>query len=73
MSFLLKMGMFIFDSDYKIETYYWKAVEHIKNNNQVIVTRTKTTHSFVVYGYDEKDEMLLINWFWEGRNFNNTS
>lgn len=62
-----KMGSFIFESDYKIGAYYWKTIEHIKNNNPVIVTTTKTMHSFVVYGYDEKSEMLLINWLWGGR------
>ncbi|MDD7837797.1 hypothetical protein PUW86_02195 [Metamycoplasma hyosynoviae] len=53
-----------YDFEYKLGSYYWRTVENIKNNNPVIVSTYKTYHSFIVYGYDEKSEMLLLNWLW---------
>ncbi|WP_152541418.1 putative cysteine peptidase [Metamycoplasma hyosynoviae] len=53
-----------YEYEYKKGAYYWRTVENIKKNNPVIVSTAKTRHAFVIYGYDEDEEMLLLNWLW---------
>ncbi|MEX1815985.1 putative cysteine peptidase [Metamycoplasma hominis] len=53
-----------YEYDYKKGAYYYKATENIKNNNPVIVSTAKTMHAFIIYGYDEETQMVLLNWLW---------
>lgn len=53
-----------YEYDYKGGAYYWRTTQNINNNNPVIVSTTKTMHSFIIYGYDEQTKMVLLNWLW---------
>ncbi|MCF1354696.1 C39 family peptidase [Mycoplasma hominis] len=53
-----------YEYDYKMGAYYYKATQNIKNNNPVIVSTAKTMHAFIIYGYDEETQMVLLNWLW---------
>lgn len=53
-----------YEYDYKQGAYYYLTTKNILNDNPVIVSTAKTMHAFIIYGYDSKTQMLLLNWLW---------